>query len=87
MGMEIVDVEMVIGIGALAWACDISKKKDANGVEIPVHWNNFTDLLITRPEPFVFDIKPRNEKRAAQIEEYYQEAVRNDPHMAMPEHA
>lgn len=85
--MEIVETEMVIGIGGLAWACDIFKKKDSEGVEIPVHWNNFTDLLITRPEPFVFDIKPRSKKRAAQIEEYYQEALRNDPHVAMPVNA
>lgn len=85
MGMEVVDTEMVVGCGVLAWATNISKKKDTKlGIDVPVHWNSFTDLLITRPEPFVFNIEARNEKRAAQIEELYKEAAELDPSLRIP---
>ncbi len=48
----------------MAWAFHLRKKIGPDGLEIPVHWNDYTPLLIAKPTPFQFDAVPRdNEKR------------------------
>lgn len=81
-GVQVCDHELIVGIGGIAWACNISAKKDVNGRGIPANPTDFSELLITRPEPFAFDIVPRSEKKALQIEENFQDAMRNDPHLS-----
>jgi hypothetical protein len=50
--------------------------------DIPVHTFDWTDLLITRPEVFVFDIKPRDAYKAQKIQSMYEEAVVESPDIA-----
>ena len=83
MGMEIVDYQLVTIMGSLAWAFDITKKKDSVGVDIPVHFEDWNDLLITRPHTFVFDVKPRNAEKERAIKQMYQDAVKADPSIAI----
>lgn len=51
-------------MGGMAWAFDIRKKRRADGSEVPVHWNDYTPLLIAKPKPFEFDAVVRGEERA-----------------------
>ncbi|EUC35508.1 hypothetical protein COCCADRAFT_35011 [Bipolaris zeicola 26-R-13] len=83
MGMEIVDYQLVTIMGSLAWAFNVSKKKNKIGVDIPVHVTDWTDLLITRPRPFVFDIKPRDEHKAKLVDTMFEEAVMESADVAI----
>jgi hypothetical protein len=52
-------------------------------LDIPVHTFDWTDLLITRPEPFVFDIKPRDAYKAQKIQSMYEEGLAQSPDLAV----
>lgn len=52
-------------------------------VDIPVHTFDWTDLLITRPEVFVFDIKPRDAYKAKLIDTMYEEGLLESPDLAV----
>jgi len=47
--------------------------------DIPVHFFDWTDLLITRPESFVFDLKPRDAGKAEKLKLMYEDAIKGDP--------
>ena len=51
--------------------------------DIPIHTSDWTDLLITRPEPFVFDIKPRDAHKAKMVQIMFEEAVQQSPDIAI----
>ncbi|TLS30281.1 hypothetical protein PpBr36_02187 [Pyricularia pennisetigena] len=61
-GIPIVDQDLFLSMGGLAWAFDIRKKLDTRGNEIPVHWNTYSSLLIAKPIKFEFDCVPREGK-------------------------
>lgn len=59
-GIPIVEQDLFLTMGGMAWAFDIRKRRDAEtGEEIPVHWNSFTPLLIAKPVKFPFEAVPR----------------------------
>lgn len=59
-GIPIVEQDLFLTMGGMAWAFDIRKRRDpATGEEIPVHWNSFTPLLIAKPVKFAFNAVPR----------------------------
>lgn len=59
-GIPIVEQDLFLTMGGMAWAFDIRKRRDAEtGEEIPVHWNSFTPLLIAKPVKFLFEAVPR----------------------------
>lgn len=71
-----VEQDLLLTMGGLAWAFNIRKKRDpVTGHEIPVHWNDFTPLLIAKPSPFEFDLVPRSEERLRVVRERYRAAV------------
>ena len=55
-------------MGGMAWAFDISKKKDAMGREIEVPLAKYTSLLIAKPEKFEFEMKAVSQERLAMVE-------------------
>ncbi|KAK8124281.1 uncharacterized protein PG998_000040 [Apiospora kogelbergensis] len=59
-GVPIVEMDLFLAMGGMAWAFRIQKKRNADGTEVPVHWNDFTPLLIAKPSPFEFDLVPRH---------------------------
>lgn len=61
-GVPIVDQDLFLAMGGVAWAFHLRKKKRADGTEVHVHWNDYTPLLIAKPKPFEFDVVVRNEK-------------------------
>jgi Cytochrome P450 len=71
-GVPIVEQDLFLTIGGMAWAFTIQKKVDpATGKQIPVHWNDYTSLLIAKPCKFDFDAVPRDEHRMAEMKSMF----------------
>jgi len=78
-GIPIVDQDLFLTMGGMAWAFSIQKKRDpATGAEIPVHWNDYTPLLIAKPAAFQFEAVPRSEERLRQVRALYEDAKMRD---------
>ncbi len=77
-GIPIVDQDLLLSFGGLAWAFNVSKKRDAAGNEIPVHWNDFTPLLIAKPKKFQFDLTPRSDEKMVAMREMYELSKEGD---------
>lgn len=77
-GQDLVEAELLVGIGGMAWACNINKRRDSAGNEIPVPAHDYSTLLISRPNPFAFDLQPRSKKREQQVWDNYGAAVNKD---------
>ncbi|KAH8198145.1 hypothetical protein TruAng_007678 [Truncatella angustata] len=60
-GVPIVEQNLFLAMGGMAWAFDIRKKRREDGSEVDVHWDDFTPLLIAKPAPFKFDATPRSD--------------------------
>ncbi|KAI6090997.1 cytochrome P450 [Hypoxylon rubiginosum] len=71
-GIPIVDQDLFLTMGGIAWALNINKKRRADGTEVPVHWNDYTPLLIAKPAPFEFDAAVRSEEKAAMLERMWE---------------
>ncbi|KAK2067094.1 hypothetical protein P8C59_000858 [Phyllachora maydis] len=72
-GLPIVEQDLYLAMGGMAWAFTLRKKRDpVTGRDVPVHWNNYTALLIAKPEPFVFDALPRDEDKMALMSVMYE---------------
>jgi hypothetical protein len=54
---------MFIQVASLAWACNVMRKKDAEGNDIPVPWYDYSAGANSAPNVFAFDLKPRSEER------------------------
>ncbi|KAK3368618.1 cytochrome P450 [Podospora didyma] len=77
-GIPIVEQDLFLTMGGLAWAFDVRKKRDPiTGTEIPVHWNDYTPLLIAKPCRFDFDAIPRSEAKLHQMRAMYDGAARD----------
>lgn len=61
-GVPIVDQDLFLSMGGLAWAFDIRQKLGYDGKPIPVHWNSYSSLLIAKPLRFDFDCVLREGK-------------------------
>lgn len=78
MGQDLVENELIVVLGNLAWACNISKKVDEHGnpvytpMEVEPDGAAYTSQVISRPKAFPFELKPRFEKRAEQIHEKWE---------------
>lgn len=79
-GVPIVEQDLFLTMGGLAWAFSIQKKRDPKtGEVVPVHWNNFTPLLIAKPVKFDFDAVPRGgEAKVALLRQMYEASKQED---------
>lgn len=59
-GVPIVEQDLFLTMGGMVWAFNLRKKCREDGSEIPVHWNDYTPLLIAKPAPFEFDASVRS---------------------------
>ncbi|KAL2130751.1 hypothetical protein VTI74DRAFT_5989 [Chaetomium olivicolor] len=74
-GVPIVEQDLFLTMGGMAWAFDIRKKRDpATGAEMPVHWNDYTPLLIAKPTKFPFDAVPRSPEKVLHMRDMYEAA-------------
>ncbi|KAI9695337.1 MAG: hypothetical protein M1820_008689 [Bogoriella megaspora] len=73
MGQDLVEAELIVAIGNLAWACNISQKLGLDGKPMPIPIDasaaSYTAQLISRPKTFPFELVPRSENRAQQVRE------------------
>ncbi|KAJ4399018.1 hypothetical protein N0V85_006137 [Neurospora sp. IMI 360204] len=78
-GVPIVEQDLFLTMGGMAWAFTITKKTDPlTGRKLPVHWNDYTPLLIAKPCRFPFDAHPRDEGKLKKMREMYDEAVEGE---------
>lgn len=76
LGQEVVEADLVCGVGAIAWAFDIGRAVDEEtGDEVPVPDMDYSELLIAKPKHFQFAIAARSEKRAARVEQLFEEGA------------
>ena len=88
-GVPIVDQDLFLAMGGLAWAFDLRKKKrpvgsgsgggDGQEEEIPVPWNDFSALLIAKPLPFEFDAVVRDARKKKALDGMWEDAVEAGP--------
>ncbi|KAK1777554.1 cytochrome P450 [Copromyces sp. CBS 386.78] len=78
-GVPIVEQDLFLTMGGMAWAFTITKKTDpVTGREVPVHWNDYTPLLIAKPCRFPFEAVPRDEHKVKKMREMYDDAVERE---------
>jgi hypothetical protein len=64
VGVDIVEQELFLVMGGLAWGFDIGVEK---GREMPSA-DKYTSLLIAKPEKFEFEMKAVSQERLAMVE-------------------
>lgn len=86
-GVPIVEQDLFLTMGGMAWAFDIWKRRDPKtGQEIPVHWNSFTPLLIAKPIKFAFEAVPRGgESRRETLKAMWEAAKEEDEELVLNE--
>ncbi|KAI0971237.1 cytochrome P450 [Xylaria arbuscula] len=77
-GIPLVEQDLYLAMGGIAWALDIRKKKRADGSEVPVHWNDYTPLLIAKPCPFEFDAIVRGEEKKGVLRRMWEDGKGED---------
>lgn len=78
-GIPIVEQDLFLTMGGMAWAFTITKKTNPiTGKDMPVHWNDYTPLLIAKPCRFPFDAIPRSEQKVKKMREMYDEATEGE---------
>ncbi|KAH7631596.1 cytochrome P450 [Sordaria sp. MPI-SDFR-AT-0083] len=78
-GVPIVEQDLFLTMGGMAWALTITKKTDpVTGQPLPVHWNDYTPLLIAKPCRFPFDAVPRDKHKVRKMKEMHDEAVERE---------
>jgi hypothetical protein len=73
MGVDIVNHELYLVCGALAWAFNMKKKIDDNGREVDIPDLDYCNLLIAKPDWFQLDMTPRNEVKRQKMMEMWEE--------------
>lgn len=78
-GMHIAERSLNLLIARIAWACDIGKKTDSSGEEVPVPLYDYVSGFNVQPNRFAFDLKARGEQRWRIIKEAHEMEMENDP--------
>ncbi|KFZ18300.1 hypothetical protein V501_01292 [Pseudogymnoascus sp. VKM F-4519 (FW-2642)] len=78
MGVDIVNHELFLVCGAIAWAFNLRKKIDENGQEIPLNDMEYSNLLISKPAKFSFDLTLRDEMKGESIVAMWEAAEKED---------
>lgn len=80
-GVNVVETQSFCVMGGVAWAFNIRRRADENGIEVEVPDNDYHPLLITKPNPFQFTLQVRSEEKQRQIDKLYLEAMARDPEL------
>ena len=78
MGVDIVNHELFLVCGALAWAFDLKKKIGEDGKEMEVKDLEYSSLLIAKPDWFSFQLTVRSEKRKRMVVDMWDEEVNRE---------
>ncbi|KAI1312048.1 cytochrome P450 2C3 [Xylaria venustula] len=77
-GIPLVEQDLYLAMGGIAWALDIRKKRRPDGSQVPVHWNDYTPLLIAKPCPFEFDAVVRGEEKREMLRQMWEDGKGED---------
>lgn len=78
MGVDIVNHELFLVSGALAWAFDFKKKIGEDGNEIEVKDLEYSSLLIAKPDWFPFEMTVRSEGKKRMVVDMWDEEVKRE---------
>jgi hypothetical protein len=78
MGVDIVNHELFLVCGALAWAFNFKKKVGEDGQEVPVKDLEYSSLLIAKPDWFPFELTVRSENKKYTIVDMWDEEVKKE---------
>ena len=78
MGVDIVNHELFLVSGALAWAFDFKNKIGEDGNEIEVKDLEYSSLLIAKPDWFPFEMTVRSEKKKRMVVDMWDEEVKGE---------
>lgn len=71
-GIPIVEQDLFLALGGLAWGLSISRKRDpVTGSEMEIHWNDYSPLLIAKPYDFPFDAVARSSDRVETMRDMF----------------
>ncbi|KAL1857874.1 hypothetical protein Plec18170_003098 [Paecilomyces lecythidis] len=76
-GQNIAERSLNILTARIAWACTMSRKRDASGNELPLPLYDYTKGFNTQPEHFEFDLVARSRERYEVVKESLREARAN----------
>ncbi|KAI5863304.1 cytochrome P450 [Durotheca rogersii] len=77
-GVPIVEQDLFLSMGGIVWAFNLRKKRRPDGSEVPVHWNDYTPLLIAKPAPFEFDVVVRDDEKATALQRMWETGKGDD---------
>ena len=80
-GTVVAENSLFLEVACIAWGCDISLKKDAQGRDIPVPTYDYAPGFNTQPKKFPFYLKARLEKKEKIVAETWKESKANGPDM------
>lgn len=78
MGVDIVNHELLLVCGALAWAYNLKKKIGEDGKEVEVKDLEYCSLLISKPDWFPFDLTVRSEEKKHMIVNMWDAEVKKE---------
>lgn len=84
LGMDLLENQLFVAMGAMAWSSTMTKKKDLDGREIHVPSHDYTPYFISQPKKFAFDVRPRTDGRKVELQQIYANSLKE---MDPPEHA
>jgi hypothetical protein len=76
-GQNIAERSLHILTARIAWACNMSKKRDHDGNEMPLPLYNYSKGFNTQPEHFDFDLVARSPERYEAVKAALLEARAN----------
>lgn len=79
-GLPLVEQDLYLAMGGMAWAFHIRKKRHPDGSEVSVHWNEYTPLLIAKPATFEFDAIVRSDETRRLLRCMWEDGKGEDEH-------
>lgn len=74
-GIDVAETQAFCVIGGVAWAFNIERRKDGNGIDVEVPHYDYHGMVITKPNPFLFTLQVRSDEKQELIERLYENAV------------
>jgi hypothetical protein len=75
-GIPIVEQDLFATMGGMAWGMDVRRQgRRSTDIGRGVHWDEYTPLLIAKPEPFRFHTLPRSKSKLHRMERMFNVAT------------
>jgi hypothetical protein len=78
-GTVVAENSLFLEVACIAWGCDISLKKDAQGRDIPIPTYDYVAGFNTQPKKSPFCLKAQSERKEKIVAEAWKESKANGP--------